>query len=154
MPRLPGMWGELRCVPVGGHWLLRSPTYRTATLAEISALYAHFWHSSEFALSYSIIQYAGVDLALLNLTCYLKGGLVLNNPLLSSKGLRAPFHNLFAVKIQCKTTKSRMLRCNLYEQLSLTCHMVCCNISKIGQHCFGSRTTWAHDLWSTGTQNK
>ena len=47
-----------------------------------------------------------------------------------------------------------MIRCNLYEQLSLTCQMVCCILSKIGQHCFGSRTTWAHDLWSIGTQNK
>ena len=47
---------------------------------------------------------AGVVLALLNLTCYLKGGrgLDLKNPLLSSKGLRAPFHNLFAVKINIK----------------------------------------------------
>ena len=42
------------------------------------------------------ITLPGVVLALLNLTCYLKSGLVLKNPLLSSKGLRAPFHNLFA----------------------------------------------------------
>ena len=55
-----------------------------------------------FAIQGMSMTDAGVVLALLNLTCYLKGGLVLKNPLLSFRGLRAPFHNFFAVKINVK----------------------------------------------------